>query len=127
MKATMPILAGSAAVNQPLIDMKPLLSRLWPLPPAVTPDEIAEAISYFFTNQVSDVQAGSLLICLHFTGLDRQAEVLAKCAAKMRQCAARIDSTQLNSVIKSKGKGEGAYLGGLVSLTIQPRGNSHRG
>lgn len=101
----------------PQVDIKPLLARMWPIdhPKPVTADEIAEAISYFFTNQISDVQAGSLLMCLHFTGLDRQAEVLAKCAAAMRKAAAQIDASALRSVVKSRGRPEGTYQGGLVS------------
>lgn len=104
----------------PMVDIKPLLARLWPLEPhkPVTADEIAEAISYFFTNQISDVQAGSLLMCLHFTGLDRDAQVMARCAAAMRRAAAQIDATELRSVIEQKGKPEGLYEGGLVGDTI---------
>ena len=100
----------------PLIDLKPLLSRLWPIghPDPVTSDEIAEAISYFFTNQVTDVQASSLLMCLHFTCLDRQSEVLAKTAARMLQAAAKIDEPSLRAVVEKRGRKEGGYNGGLV-------------
>lgn len=107
------------AAQLPQIDIKPLLARLWPLEPhkPVTADEIAEAISYFFTNQISDVQAGSLLMCLHFTGLDRKAEVLAGCAAAMRKAAAQIDAAELRSVVDKKRRHEGLYDGGVVSVT----------
>jgi anthranilate phosphoribosyltransferase len=107
------------AVQLPQVDIKPLLARLWPLEPhkPVTADEIAEAISYFFTNQVSDVQAGSLLMCLHFTGLDRKAEVMAGCAAAMRTAAAQIDASELRSVVEQRGRKEGSYEGGMVSVT----------
>lgn len=106
------------AAQLPQVDIKPLLARLWPLEPhkPVTADEIAEAISYFFTNQIPDVQAGSLLMCLHFTGLDRQADVLARCAAAMRKAAAQIDAAELRSVIERRGIGEGLYEGGMVSV-----------
>ncbi|KAL1879689.1 hypothetical protein VTK73DRAFT_6864 [Phialemonium thermophilum] len=110
----------------PQVDIKPLLSRLWPLEPhkPVTADEIAEAISYFFTNQISDVQAGSLLMCLHFTGLDRQPEVLAKCAAAMRKAAAQINAAELRSVVESRGRKEGEYEGGVCDI-VGTGGDSH--
>lgn len=109
----------------PQVDIKPLLARLWPLEQKpVTADEIAEAISYFFTNQISEVQAGSLLMCLHFTGLDRKADVLAACAAAMRKAAAQVDAAELRSVVEQRGRPEGVYSGGLVRapshLTMNP-------
>jgi len=112
----------SAHAQLPHVDLKPLLSRLWPLghPKPVTADEIAEAISYFFTNQVSEVQASSLLITLHFTGLDRQADVLAKTAAAMLKAAAKIDASELQSVVEKKGRREGDYHGGLVLSPLTP-------
>ncbi|KAM7214492.1 Glycosyl transferase [Rhypophila decipiens] len=110
----------------PKVDIKPLLSRLWPLghPDPVSADEIAQAISYFFTNQVSDVQAGSLLMCLHFTGLDRQAEVLQKTAAAMLKSAAKIDSESLRAVVEQRGRKEGDYHGGLCDI-VGTGGDSH--
>lgn len=104
----------------PPVDIKPLLARLWPVdhPEPVTADEIAEVISYFLTNRISDVQAGALLMCLHFTGLDRQADVLGKCAAAMRKAAAQIDPSALRAVIKVRGRPEGTYQGGLVSPAL---------
>jgi anthranilate phosphoribosyltransferase len=105
----------------PRVDIKPLLKRLWPLPDhsagRPSADEIADAIAFFFTNQVSDVQAGSLLMCLHFTGLDRTAEVMAACAARMRKAAAQIDINELKKTVTERGRKEGQYGGGLVSLT----------
>ncbi len=101
------------------VDIKGLLARLWPLPADAPPppaDEIADALAYFFTNQVSDVQAGSLLMCLHFTGLDRRADVLAACAARMRTAAANVDSEALAKAVAQRGCGEGDYKGGLVRL-----------
>jgi len=104
----------------PRIDIKPLLAKLWPLGAkgAVSADDIAEAISHFFTNQVSDVQAGALLMCLHFTGLDRQAEVLAKTAECMLKSAAKIDQNGLRAAIEGKRRKEGGYGGGLVCLCL---------
>ncbi len=106
----------------PQVDIKPLLSRLWPLPkdsPAPSPDEIADALALFFTNQVSEVQAGSLLMCLHFTGLDRRADVMAACSARMRKAAARIDVEGLKRIVEERGRKEGQYGGGLVSVCVR--------
>ena len=106
------------AEDLPRIDLKPLLARLWPLghPDQVSPDQIAEAISYFFTNQVSDVQASALLMCLHFTGLDREAEVLAKTAGRMLGAAAKVDQAALRAAIDGRRRREGGYNGGLVHI-----------
>jgi anthranilate phosphoribosyltransferase len=100
-----------------IISITPLLKRLWPSPAAtnVTADEIALAISYIFTDQLSPVQTGALLTCLHFTGWDRRADVIARCAEVMREAASKIDSEGLKKVVKARGKPEGDYEGGLVS------------
>lgn len=113
---------ATAAEDLPKINIKKLLTRLWPLghPDPVTPDEIADAISYFFTNQISDVQAGALLMCLHFTGLDRSAEVLSKTAQVMLKAAAQTDLEELRQVIEKRGRQEGAYNGGLVCPLYHP-------
>ena len=116
--ATAPADSTVVVEDLPRIDLKPLLARLWPVghPDPVTPEQIAEAISYFFTNQVSDVQAGALLMCLHFTGLDRQAEVLANTAGCMLKSAAKIDQSALRAAVEARGRKEGGYGGGLVTF-----------
>jgi anthranilate phosphoribosyltransferase len=98
----------------PPVNLKPLLSKLWPVNATVTADEIADAISHFFTNQVTEAQTASLLMALHFTRLDFDSAVLAKCAAAMRRAAEPIPVKELQDVIDKKGLGEGAYNGGLV-------------
>ena len=100
------------------ISITPLLRRLWPSPGEsnVTAEEIALAISHIFTNQLSPVQIGALLTCLHFTGWDRRADVIAKCSEAMREAASRIDRKELEQAVKNHGKPEGDYNGGLVSL-----------
>lgn len=100
-----------------IISITPLLKRLWPSPAAtnVTAEEIALAISHIFTDQLSPVQTGALLTCLHFTGWDRRADVIAKCAEVMREAASKIDSESLQKAVKARGKPEGDYEGGLVS------------
>jgi anthranilate phosphoribosyltransferase len=99
------------------VSITPLLKRLWPSPAEtnVTADEVALAISHIFTNQLSPVQTGALLTCLHFTGWDRRADVVAKCAEVMRGAASQIDRETLETVVKARGKREGSYQGGLVS------------
>lgn len=106
--------APSAPQN---ISITPLLRRLWPSPHEnqVTAEEIALAISHIFTDQLSPVQTGALLTCLHFTGWDRRADVIAKCAEAMRAAAAPMDIEALREVVKNKGRPEGDYRGGLVS------------
>ena len=97
-----------------------LLKRLWPadIEPRVTADEIAFAIGHIFDNKLSEVQTGALLTCLHFTGRDRHADVIAKCASAMREAASPMDFEKLAEVVKMKGKPEGNYHGGLVSDSI---------
>ncbi len=99
------------------IQITDLLKRLWPTPgePQVSAAEIAAAISLIFTDELSAVQTGALLTCLHFTGRDRHADVIAKCASAMREAAAPMDRSALEAVVRKVGKSEGAYKGGLVS------------
>jgi anthranilate phosphoribosyltransferase len=99
----------------PPVDIKPLLTKLWPDKSGVSPQEIAEAISHFFTNQVTEAQTASLLMALHFTKLDFRADVLAECARVMREAAAPIPVEELRQVIERRGRKEGNYRGGLVS------------
>ncbi|KAI9050916.1 hypothetical protein LZ554_005028 [Drepanopeziza brunnea f. sp. 'monogermtubi'] len=108
------------------ISITPLLKRLWPEPDHnnVTADEIASAISHIFTDQLSPVQTGALLTCLHFTGWDRRADVIAKCAAAMRGAASQIDRVALEKVVKAKGRSEGEYHGGLCDI-VGTGGDSH--
>jgi anthranilate phosphoribosyltransferase len=107
-----------SAQDEPVVvDIRPLLQRLWPDPGAsqVTAKEIADAIGLIFTNQLSPVQTGSLLTALHFTGWDRRADVLAEASAAMRAASAPIDFKVLNEVVQRKARKEGRYYGGLVS------------
>lgn len=94
----------------------PLLKRLWHESPATKPnaDEIAAALALIFTNSLSEVQTGALLTCLHFTDRDRQADVLAKCSKAMRDFSTGIDVNSLEELLKTRGRKEGNYHGGLV-------------
>lgn len=104
-------------MSLPNVSITPMLKRLWPagVEPHVSADEIATAISHIFTNQLSPVQTGALLTCLHFTGRDTKADVIAKCAAAMREASSPLDKGALLEVVKKKGMSEGHYNGGLVS------------
>lgn len=106
------------------MDIKPLLSKMWPLDGKVTADDIADAISHFFTNQVTEAQTASLLMALHFTRLDFEAEVLAKCAAAMQKACAPIPVQELREIIEKRGRKEGQYKGGLCDI-VGTGGDSH--
>jgi hypothetical protein len=107
----------SGSPDEPKISITPLLKRLWhettgeSRPTCV---EIAAAVSYIFTNSLSEVQTGALLTCLHFTGRDRQADVLSQCSDAMRTYATQIDTDGLSKIIAQRGRKEGSYHGGLV-------------
>jgi len=98
------------------VSITPLLKRLWPSPAKenVTASEIAGDIYHIFTNSLTPVQTGALLTALHFTGLDREAEVLSKCSLAMRNAAEQVDRASLLEVVRKKGRKEGQYRGGLV-------------
>lgn len=102
------------------VSITPLLKRLWHESPSTKPTatEIAAALGLIFTNSLSEVQTGALLTCLHFTDLDRQAEILAKCSQAMREFATGIDTAGLTQVIEKRGRKEGNYHGGLVSSIL---------
>ncbi|KAJ9668532.1 anthranilate phosphoribosyltransferase [Coniosporium apollinis] len=118
--------AADAAEHTPKLTITPLLKRLWPQPASedVSASEIAFAISHIFTNSLTDVQTGALLTALHFTGRDRQADVIAKCAEAMRDAAAPVDEQSLREVVKRRGKKEGSYRGGLCDI-VGTGGDSH--
>jgi anthranilate phosphoribosyltransferase len=99
-----------------IVSITPLLKRIWPTPAKenVTSNEIALAISHIFTNSLTPVQTGALLTALHFTGLDRQPDVLSKCAQAMRNASSQIDKKALREVVSKRGRKEGGYKGGLV-------------
>jgi anthranilate phosphoribosyltransferase len=107
---------SQAPEHEQVISITPLLKRIWPSPSSenVTADEIALAISHIFINSLSPVQTGALLTALHFTGLDRQPDVLSRCAQAMRNASSPIDKKALKEVILKRGQKEGSYKGGLV-------------
>lgn len=100
------------------ISISPLLTRL-AYPEAATYEvssgEIAAAFSLIFEDKLSLIQTAALLTLLHSTGKDRDADVLAKCATRMREAAEPIEPTALQALIKERARKEGSYEGGLVS------------
>ncbi|KAI0970034.1 glycosyl transferase [Xylaria arbuscula] len=120
-------MSALAKDREAVVDIRPLLQRLWPDPEKekVTAQEIAEAISLIFVNKLSPVQTGSLLTALHFTGWDRRADVLAEASAAMRRHAAKIDFEGLEKTISKSRRPEGDYLGGLCDI-VGTGGDSHQ-
>lgn len=98
------------------VSITPLLKRLSTLEAArsVTAQEIAAAVALIFTNSISPVQFALLLWALHTTGMDHQADVLAACAASMREAGPQVDRQRLNAAVKAKDRASGEYRGGLV-------------
>lgn len=99
------------------VSISPLLKRLaYPATERrVEASEIASAFALIFEDGISHIQTAALLTLLHSTGLDRDAEVIAKCSHRMREAARQVDRPTLKAAIKSRGKKEGNYRGGLVS------------
>ncbi|KAI9722306.1 MAG: hypothetical protein M1812_001778 [Candelaria pacifica] len=108
------------------ISITAILERFRPLPEAsdISAKEIALAISHIFTNQLSEVQTALLLNSLHYTGLDRRADVIGRCAQAMRDAAVPVDKRALREVAKGRARKEGSYKGGLCDL-VGTGGDSH--
>ncbi|KAG6024544.1 hypothetical protein E4U41_001742 [Claviceps citrina] len=115
---------GPGEPNLPPVDLKPLLTQLWPLKSDVSAEDIAEAISHFFTNQVTEAQTAALLMALHFTKLDFRADVLQKTAAVMLKAAEQIPVDEINAVLARRARREGTYNGGLCDI-VGTGGDSH--
>ncbi|KAK1149407.1 anthranilate phosphoribosyltransferase [Aspergillus melleus] len=108
------------------VSISPLLQKLaYPnqeLP--VDTADIASAFALIFEDRLSAIQTAALLTLLHSTGKDRDAEVIAKCSHRMREAALQVDEATLKQVIKSRGKNEGNYRGGLCDI-VGTGGDSH--
>ncbi|KAL9116750.1 MAG: hypothetical protein Q9187_006721 [Circinaria calcarea] len=90
----------------------------------VTSEEIASALAFVFDNRLSAVQCASLLTILHILKLDRKAEVIAKCASRMRDAAAQVDHRGLREMVRRRGRKEGSYRGGLCDI-VGTGGDGH--
>lgn len=106
--------------SQGFVSVTPLLKQLAVLDKALkaTPKDIAAAVTLVFENRISPIQFSLLLWALHTTGMDHNPEVLASTASYMRSAAAQVDRRTLRSAVMSRGKPEGNYHGGLVSLLV---------
>ena len=95
----------------------PITSLLKSLQKTQTPihaDEIAQAFSLIFQDRLSPAQAATFLTLLSLTSRDKDADVLAACADRMRKVAFHVDLPALENVIKTRRVTEGTYRGGLV-------------
>ena len=95
----------------------PITSLLKGLQKTQTPiraDDIAEAFSLIFQDRLSPAQAATFLTLLSLTSRDKDADVLAACADRMRKAAFHVDLPALEDIIKTRQVTEGTYRGGLV-------------
>ncbi|KAG8427268.1 anthranilate phosphoribosyltransferase [Metarhizium acridum] len=123
--ASTPTPSGSGQPGLPPVDLKPLLTKLWPVNNEVTADEIADAISHFFTNQVTEAQTAALLMALSFHQVGFPSRRSAKrLRAVMLDAAEDIPVKELNEVLARRGRKEGAYNGGLCDI-VGTGGDSH--
>ena len=91
-----------------------LLKTLRNVPTSTRADDIAEAFSLIFQDRLSPVQAATFLTLLSLTSRDKDADVLAACADRMRKAASHVDLPALKNIIQTRGVAEGTYHGGLV-------------
>jgi anthranilate phosphoribosyltransferase len=115
------------------VSIAPLLKRLAaiPTPPPqasrlVPSDDIALAFSRTFEDALNPTQLAALLTLLHSTGYDRHPDVIARCAAAMREAANSVDFPMLKSVVDRRRKvlARGAYKGGLCDI-VGTGGDAH--
>ena len=108
-----------------LVSISPLLKRLTgPKKEAVTAEEIAAALALVFDNQLSTVQCSSLLTILCASERDREPKTIAKCAEVMRGAAVSLDRKALRRIVRSRGRKEGGYRGGLCDI-VGTGGDGH--
>ncbi|MCJ1364103.1 anthranilate phosphoribosyltransferase [Acarospora aff. strigata] len=110
----------------PCISIAPLLKQLDSRSSEAKPTagEIALALSHIFTNQLSPIQTTALLTYLHVTGRDHEADIIAKCAERMRDAATQVDKKALRELVRARGRKEGGYRGGLCDI-VGTGGDGH--
>lgn len=96
------------------ISITPLLKKLQNTQTPASADEIAAAFSLIFEDRLSPAQAATFLTLLSLTSRDKDADVLAACADRMRNAAFHVDLPALKNIVKTRGATEGTYHGGLV-------------
>ncbi|KAJ5496139.1 hypothetical protein N7539_001255 [Penicillium diatomitis] len=110
-----------------VVSISPLLQRLaYPATAdiRVSADDIASAFALIFEDRLSDIQTAALLTLLHSTGKDKQADVIAKCSHRMREAASQIEKSELRKIVRTRGRREGNYQGGLCDI-VGTGGDSH--
>jgi anthranilate phosphoribosyltransferase len=85
-------------------------------PAAVTPPEVADAISQLMAGALSAAQGEALLAGLHHHGLDSRADILREASVAMRAHGASPDAGVLSALVARRGRKEGAYNGGLCDI-----------
>ena len=110
------------------ISIAPLLKQLHrPLVHGrASAEEIAASFALIFEeNRLSDAQAATFLTLLSTTWRDRDPDVIAACAARMREAALPVDLKLLRDIIKNHQRDEGSYYGGLCDI-VGTGGSSHQ-
>lgn len=110
------------------INITPLLKKLHkPLVHGhATAEEISAAFALIFEeNRLSQIQAATFLTLLSTTSRDKDADVIAACAARMREAAYKVDLEPLCTLIQHGGRAGGNYHGGLCDI-VGTGGSSHQ-
>ncbi|KAL2046250.1 hypothetical protein N7G274_001697 [Stereocaulon virgatum] len=112
-------MSSSTPCTTAAINITPLLKKLHK--PETHGLAIAEDISAAFAlifeeNRLSNIQAATFLTLLSTTSRDKDANVIAACAARMRDAASLMDLQQLQTIIHQRARTEGAYYGGLCDI-----------
>lgn len=119
-------MSGAPHRQPEYVSIAPLLKALARPPPHnnVPAADIALAWSRTFENRLNGTQLSSLLTLLHSTGKDKHPDVIAKCAASMRDAAYTVDKKALRQVIGKRKRTQGTYRGGLCDI-VGTGGDSH--
>lgn len=104
----------SSTTSAQYIPITSLLKNLRNPHTPTSAEDIAEAFSQIFKDRLSPAQAATFLTLLSLTSRDKDADVLAACADRMRKAAFHVDLPALQSIVKARGVTEGTYRGGLV-------------
>ncbi|KAL2052453.1 hypothetical protein ABVK25_007325 [Lepraria finkii] len=110
---------SSTTPHSTTVNIVPLLKKLHK--PEVhglaTAEEISPAFALIFEeNRLSPIQAAAFLTLLSTTSRDKDANVIAACAARMRDVASPVDLHQLQAIMHQRAQTEGAYHGGLCDI-----------
>ncbi|MCJ1276700.1 anthranilate phosphoribosyltransferase [Puttea exsequens] len=93
---------------------------------AATAEDIATAFALIFqADRLSPVQAATFLTLLSSTSRDKDAYVIAACAAQMRDAAAPINIASLMVFILQSPRNQGNYHGGLCDI-VGTGGSPHQ-